>query len=210
MPEMAVGHTLPLVLTTEWPNYLDGAVLLQANLSSLSLDYLARQKLSGTHLTFSIVKQLPVLAPGPYDQPSPWNPAAALGTWVAGHVLELSYTAWDMAPLARDLGHDGPPFRWNEDRRALLRAELDAAYFHLYGLDREDTEYVLDTFRLVRIRDEKQHGEYRTKRSILDVYDRMAVAIADGELFDTVLDPPPGQGPTHPDRDPSHGGTRLP
>jgi hypothetical protein len=131
-----------------------------------------------------------------------------LGSWVTRRVLELSYTAWEMAPLARDLGHDGPPFRWDEERRALLRAELDAAYFHLYGLGRDDTEYVLDTFRLVRMRDEKQHGEYRTKRLILDVYDRMATAIAGGEPFDTLLDPPPGQGLTHPDRDLSDGGAR--
>jgi hypothetical protein len=208
IPELAVGHTLPLLLTTSRINDVSGAVLLQSNLSSLPLDYVARQKISGAHLTFSVAKQLPVIPPGPYAQHSPWNSATTLGPWVAGRVLELSYTAWDMAPLARDLGHDGPPFRWDEERRALLRAELDAAYFHLYGLDREDTGYVLDTFRLVRIRDEKQHGEYRTKRLILDVYDRMAAAIAGGEPFDTVLDAPVGRGPTHPDRDLSDGGTR--
>jgi hypothetical protein len=183
-------------------------VCLLANFSSLLLDYLTRQKMSGTHLTFAVVKQLPVIPPDPYDQTCAWDPGASLAAWVARRVLELSYTAWDMAPLARDLGHDGPPFRWDEERRALLRAELDAAYFHLYGLGQEDTEYVLETFRLVRMRDEKQHGEYRTKRLILEVYDRMAMAVADGEPFDTLLDPPPGQGPTHPDRGLPDGGVR--
>jgi hypothetical protein len=208
MPATAVGHTLPLILTDIRPGQVLGAVLLQANLSSFPLDYLTRQKLSGTHLTFAVLKQLPIIPPAPYARPCPWNPGAALSVWAAARVLELSYTAWDMAPLAGDLGHNGPPFRWDEERRALLRAELDAAYFHLYGLDREDTAYVLDTFRLVRMRDEKQHSEYRTKRLILDVYDRMAVAMAGKEPFDTLLDPPPGQGPKHPDRDLSDGGAR--
>jgi hypothetical protein len=185
-------------------------IVLQANLASIAFDYLTRQKLAGSSLTYSIVKQLPIIPPDPYHQPCSWNPESTLGAWVAERLLELSYTSLDTTPLARDLGHNGPPFRWDEERRALLRAELDAAYFHLYGLDREDTEYVLDTFRLVRMRDEKQRGEYRTKRLTLDVYDRMAAAIAGGDPFDTVLDPPPGQGPTHPDRDPSNGGTRSP
>jgi hypothetical protein len=211
LPGYGVGHKLPLILPAEDRlATIPSAVALQANLTSFALDYLARQKLAGVSLTYSIVKQLPVVSPDRYRQRCGWSPSGSLETWVSGRVLELSYTAWDMAPLARDLGLDGPPFRWDEERRALLRAELDAAYFHLYGLDREDTEYVLDTFRLVRMRDEKQHGEYRTKRLILDVYDRMAAAIAGGDPFDTMLDPPPGRGPTHPDRDPSDGGTRQP
>jgi hypothetical protein len=209
LPAYGVGHKLPLILPTiDRSTTIPFPAALQANLTSFALDYFARQKLAGVSLTYSIVKQLPVIPPDPYDQPSSWDPTATLGAWVAIRVLELSYTAWDMAQLARDLGHDGPPFRWNEERRALLRAELDAAYFHLYGLDREDTEYVLDTFRLVRMRDEKQHGEYRTKRLILEVYDRIAAAMAGKDPFDTLLDPPPGRGPTHPDRDLSDGGAR--
>ena len=54
--------------------------------------------------------------------------------WIAIGILELTYTALDMEPFARDLGDDGPPFRWDPERRSLLRAELDAAFFHLYGV----------------------------------------------------------------------------
>ena len=68
-------------------------------------------------------------------------------------VLELTYTAWDMAPFARDLGDDGPPFRWDEERRFLLRAELDAAFFHLYGIDRDDVDYIMETFPIVKRKD---------------------------------------------------------
>ena len=106
-------------------------------------------------------------------------------------VLELVYTAWDMEPFARDHGYDGPPFRWDPERRALLRAELDAAFFHLYGLERDDVDYVMDTFWVVRDRDVKAHGEYRTKRLILEIYDELAEAIATGRPYQTRLDPPP-------------------
>ena len=91
-------------------------------------------------------------------------------------VIELSYTAWDMAPFASDLGHDGPPFRWDEERRALIRAELDALMFHLYGVSREDADYIMDTFPIVRRKDEAVHGEFHTKHLILDRYDAMTAA----------------------------------
>jgi hypothetical protein len=59
-----------------------------------------------------------------------------------------------------------------------LRAELDAAMFHLYGIPRDDVDYILDTFPIVRRKDEAKHGEYRTKRLILEAYDRLAVSAA--------------------------------
>lgn len=91
-----------------------------------------------------------------------------------------TYTAHDLAPFARDLGYDGPPFPWNPDRRHLLRCELDAAFFHLYGLNRDDTAYILDTFRRVRELDEKRYGDYRTNLIILDCFDAMARASKGG------------------------------
>ena len=106
-------------------------------------------------------------------------------------VLELTYTAWDLEPFARDLGYDGPPFRWDPERRFLLRCELDAAFFHLYGLERDDVDYIMDTFPIVRRKDEQAHGEYRTKRVILEIYDELAEAIATGRPYQTRLDPPP-------------------
>lgn len=83
------------------------------------------------------------------------------------------------------------PFRWDRERRALVRAELDAAYFHLYELDRDDVDYVLDTFPIVRKYDEWDHGEFRTKRLIVERYDAMAKAMDTGKPYETVLDPPP-------------------
>ena len=86
----------------------------------------------------------------------------------------MTYTAWDLEDFARDCGYDGPPFRWDEERRFLLRCELDAAYFHLYGIKRDDVDYIMETFPIVKRKDEKEYGEYRTKRVILEMYDAMA------------------------------------
>ncbi|ALG06924.1 hypothetical protein [Kibdelosporangium phytohabitans] len=191
IPKSAVGDKFRLVFAQA-----DHPACLQANLSSLVLDYSARQKHIGVHLNFHVVKQLPVLEPAAYDARTPWQPDQSLGEWISMRVLELSYTAWDMQPYARDLGDDGPPFQWNEERRAQLRAELDAAYLQLYGLDRSDAEHVIDSFFVLRKNEERQYGEFRTRRLVLAAYD----AIAEGE-FVSPLDPAPGLGLRHPGRD---------
>ena len=99
-----------------------------------------------------------------------------VGGWLMPRILELIYTSNDLEPFARDLGYEGPPFRWNPERRFQLRSELDAAIFHLYGVARDDVGYITDTFPLVRSKDERQYARYRTKDAILQEYDRQAEA----------------------------------
>lgn len=106
-------------------------------------------------------------------------------------MLELGYTAHDLRGFAEDCGFTGAPFRWNDARRAQLRAELDAAFFHLYGLSRDDTAYVLDTFTVLKNRELRDLGRYETAERILAAYDTMAAAIASRQPFTTKLDPPP-------------------
>ncbi len=190
IPRAAIGHTYPLALC-ESPL----APALYANLCSFLFDYVARQKMAGTHLTYGYLKQLPVLPPHSYDKDCPWAPDQRLAGWVTCRVLELSYTTHDLAPFAQDHGDKGPPFRWDEQRRFWLRAELDAAYFHLYGLPHDDVDYVMDTFRAFRNNDPDRFT--RTKKAILDIYDTMTDAIRTGEPYRTVLDPPPGHSPRH-------------
>jgi hypothetical protein len=185
---MAVGHKLPLMMpSTEGPL----ASCLYANLCSFVLDYASRQKVGGASLTYFILKQLPVLAPKVYEVEAWWSPPTSVRDWLVPRVLELTYTAWDLEPFALDVGYDGPPFRWDSQRRFLLRCELDAAFAHLYGLSRDDTAYVIDTFPIVKKNDEKSHGEYRTKRIILEVYDEIADAARTGQPYVTRLVPPP-------------------
>ena len=120
-----------------------------------------------------------MIAPDDYDQRFGDKTARDL---VRDHVLRLTYTAHDMAPFARDLGYDGPPFTWDEEERRHLRARLDALYFHLYGLSREDAGYVLDTFPIVQRQDEVEFGSYRTRDLILAYMN----ALAAGDM-DTVV-----------------------
>jgi hypothetical protein len=186
LPRTAAGDSIFL-------GYSDhaAAVCLGASWSSFAFDYVVRQKHGGTNTSFFIIEQLPVFHPSIFERSPAWDAQKPLKNWIAKRSLELVYAAWDMRPFACDHGHDGPPFRWDPERRALLRAELDAAFFHLYGLERDDVDYILDTFWVVRDRDVKAHGEYRTKRLILEIYDELAEAIATGRSYQTRLDPPP-------------------
>ena len=171
IPQVGCGHTLPILIP--YSGQLDalGAACLTANLNSFGLDYVSRQKVQGTHLTWYTVEQLPVIAPADYDRSFGATTARDL---VRDHVLRLTYTAHDMAPFARDLGYDGEPFIWDEEERRHLRARLDALYFHLYGLSRDDAEYVLDTFPIVRREDEAACGTYRTRDMTLAYMNALA------------------------------------
>ncbi|MEV7385941.1 DNA methyltransferase [Streptomyces sp. NPDC091215] len=193
-PAHGFGHPFPLAL----PATTAHAPLLTAVFSSMACDYAVRQKIGGTHLTFGYVHQLPVPTP---DMLAPHAP------FIAPRVLELTYTSYDMTSFARNVGDTGAPYRWDPDRRAVIRAELDALFFHLYGITRDDTAYILDTFNVTRDNDIKAHGEYRTKTLILAEYDRMAAAgltlenpLIEGEsgTYRSPLAPPPGKGPRHP------------
>lgn len=76
-------------------------------------------------------------------------------------------------PLTPNPEFPKPPFKWDEARRAQLRADLDGLYGHLYNLTRDELAYILATFPIVRRKDEAQYGEYRTKRMVLEVYDEL-------------------------------------
>ena len=145
IPGSGVGNTLPIV-SIDGRAAADAALLL-ANFDAVPFDYVARQKIQGQHLNWFIVEQLPVVPPETYE-------SVRFGLRTAGEivreaVLELTYTAHDMAPFAHDMGHVDaagdllPPFVWEEERRLFLRAKLDAVFFHLYGVTgRDDVRYV--------------------------------------------------------------------
>ena len=159
-PKYGYGNKVPLFI----PDDALTTTYLVANLNAVCLDFVARQKIQGTSLNLYIVEQLPVIAPEDYDRQFGNTTARDL---VRDHVLRLTYTAHDMFPFARDLGCDGPPFIWNEEERRHLRARLDALYFHLYGLSRDDADYLLSTFPIVQREDEAEFGTYRTRSLIL-------------------------------------------
>jgi N-6 DNA Methylase len=182
LPRAGSGHTLPLCFS------LEGAskqACLFGNWQSLVLDYVARQKVGGTHLTYGYLKQFPVLPPDRYTD--------ADLEFIVPRVLELTYTAHDLKPWAEDLSEydarpaveRGQPFSWNPDRRAQVRAELDAYYARLYDLTLDELRYVLDpkdvmgedypsqTFRILKESEIRSIGEYRTRRLVLEAWDKL-------------------------------------
>ncbi|WP_329103108.1 N-6 DNA methylase [Micromonospora sp. NBC_01699] len=197
LPVAAVGHTFPLMFPRAKPTLIAALVAAQ---SSLVFDFVSRQKIGGTHVSLMTWRQLPVPTPTMLERHV---------TFIRPRVLELVYTAYDMTPLARDLDDGGPPFRWDEDRRARLRAELDAYFFHLYGISRADTDYILETFQSdsgggLKNKEIAKYGTYRTKDLVLAEYDRMLVAgasldtpLIDGENYGSPLIPIPGFGLRH-------------
>lgn len=176
MPRAGVNHKTPLWVASTAPSDRHVAALL-GNFDALVLDYVARQKLGGTSLTYFYMKQFPFLSPDSYS--------AADLSYIVPRVLELTYTAHDLAPWAEDLGHTGPPFAWDPVRRAELRAELDAYYAKLYGLNRDELRYILEpsdvmgedypseTFRVLKNNEIRQFGEYRTQRLVLAAWDKL-------------------------------------
>ncbi|MHB1414442.1 MAG: Eco57I restriction-modification methylase domain-containing protein, partial [Chloroflexota bacterium] len=177
LPRVGVGHNAPIAFVGCGQTL---QVCFLANMCAMPFDYVVRQKIGGTHLTYTYVKQLPVIPPSAYSQSDL--------EFVTPRVLELTYTARDLQPFARDCGYDGPPFKWDEERRAQLRAELDAYYASLYGLTRDELRYILDpadvygpdfpgeTFRVLKEKEIRQHGEYRTRRLVLEAWDRLGLA----------------------------------
>ncbi len=216
LPRVGVGHKAPLIfLTTE--GLAIATSLFLATVNSLAFDFIARQKVGGTNLTFFILKQLPVLPP------TAFSPADI--AFIVPRVLELVYTAWDITAFAADVWaeadealraliverwkanhkatkgakdwtHEEPlcplclsgayhlhPFIWHDERRARIRAELDARIARLYGLTRDELRYILDpadvygadfpgeTFRVLKEKEIRQFGEYRTRRLALAAWD---------------------------------------
>jgi hypothetical protein len=186
--------------------------LLLANLSSFIVDFVARFKIGGTNLNFFILQQLPILVPERYEKECPWSGGSQkLKEWLLPRVLELIYTTLDLKPFAEDCGYSGPPFPWDEQRRFVLRCELDAAFFHLYLGTQEDwgsepralrasfpvlrvaVAYVMNSFPIVRKKDDQQFGRYRTKETILEIYDAMAEAERTGQKFESNFELPSGE-----------------
>jgi hypothetical protein len=185
-PFAGVGNNINLLLALT----PEQAALLCANVDSFVFDYACRQKTSGMHVNLFTMRQLPAIPLSSYECLFV-GCGMAPREFVVPRVLELSYTAWDLKQFAADLGFNAPPFFWDTERRFLLRCELDALYFHLYGLARDDAAYIMDTFPIVKRKDEEKYGEYRTKHVILEIYNSMAEATRTGIPYQTRLSPPP-------------------
>ena len=187
IPGVGAGNSLPLLLGSNEPTASAVAAIV-ANLNSVPLDYVVRQKVQGQNLNWFIIEQLPVVSPDRYEAVR-FGPKTA-GEIVREAVLELTYTAHDMAPFARDMGYVDelgkvkPPFTWDEDRRLILRSKLDAVFFHLYGVtDRDDIRYIYSTFPIVEREEKAAYGGiYRSCELCLAWMSALAAGEPDVEI----------------------------
>jgi hypothetical protein len=207
LPRVALGDS---IFVFECRDDAVDCCCLLSNLCTFMFDFIVRQKMGGLNLSFFIVRQLPVIPRDFCSIICNWNKQFNLRDFVLGRASELTFTAWDLEAFALDCGYDGPPFCWDEVRRFQIRCELDAAYFHLYlgtksewgmanGKDKSDgvnqtllemfptprdaVSYIMDTFPIVRRKNEAKYGEYRTKRVILEIYDQMTEIIGANEAI---------------------------
>ena len=188
LPKVGAGHSLPLlpILRNE-PNRGPLACFIIANLNAIVFDYVARQKVPTNNFTWYLLEQLPVVPPDRYEKVR-FGPKTAAEI-VREVVLELTYTAHDMAPFACDVGHVDemgevcPPFRWDEDKRLCLRAKLDALYFHLYGVtDRDDIRYIYSTFPIIEREERESWRRYRSRDLCLAWVNALAAGDTEAQI----------------------------
>lgn len=213
VPDHGAGHTLNFV-------FAEGAgdtTFLCAWFNASITDFVFRLKASGGHASFFLLEQLPIPGHDVVLSLAPWAKDKTIIDWVQLRVMELTYTAWDLTAFSQSCGYAGPPFLWDQNRRFQLRCELDAALFHLclpanadgewrpsdvepadaraslvalYSTPRHAVEYILDAFSIVRRQEEQAYGEYRSKRTILGIYDDLAESIRTGQPYRSVLELP--------------------
>jgi hypothetical protein len=173
-PRVICGHTVPTIVFDA--EHVWGYLPWLAVANSFVMDAFTRKKLSSPHLTFSLMDSLPFPRP---KLDEPWVQQ------VAPVVLRLVCTAPEMTAYWNAMAQHGlcpfvpaeavpPDALLDEASLELARAELDAIVAHdVYGLTRTELSDVLETFPVVKKRDHKAHGEYRTKRLILEAFDRL-------------------------------------
>ena len=186
LPENGMSDRAPVIRLSD----AESEALMVSVFNSFVFDYCTRNAMGGTDLSYFIIEQLPVPRPGDFMQKVDSN--LTYREFIIPRVLELTYTAWSLKPFALGIGYNGSPFRWSDDRRFLIKCEIDAAMFHLYGLDIDELSHVMETFPIVKRYDVKQCGEFRTKRMICEIFNDILDAQTNGRQFKTRLSPPPG------------------
>ena len=149
----------------------ENTIILAVTMSSLVFDFIVRQKVGGTNLNQFYVKQFPVID---YN-----SITGKVIDYITSRGADLMYTSRLMAN-----SKDTQLHLWDPESRATYRAELDALYARLYGLNREELMYILDpesvmgkdypsqTFPGLKNKEIREYGEYRTMRLVLEAWDR--------------------------------------
>jgi hypothetical protein len=186
IPSTAIGNKLPLFLMDNIHPSLQSCFLSVC--SSFLFDYCSRQKIGEVTYNLFLMEQMPFPLPCRFLENCPWNPNLQLQEWIVPRVLELSYTSYSLKKFARDLGFQGQPFEWDVVRRSKLKAELDAAIFLIYGLNKDEVYHILESFDGLKKKEINEFGTFRSKELILRIYDQLSCGSEGEQLLKTQTD----------------------
>jgi len=159
IPDYPSGNSLHLIYGI---SALD-ALFLLSMMSSFIFDYIARQKMSGTNLKAYILKQLPVI------EHNKWKKYRDI---IIPKIIELIYTSHELTDFAKECGFSRTPFEWNDSRRFQIKAELNAIIAHLYGVNKTELKYIIDTFTALKNKEIEIFDEFKSKNLILKFFDK--------------------------------------
>jgi hypothetical protein len=142
------------------------AALVLASINSLVCDFVARLRFTGRHLNVTTFSQLPI-------------PKRIDADFVVPRVVELTYTGACLRGFANECGYWGEPYTWNSNRRFHIRCELDAALAHYYRLTADDLVYICDTFHVLKTREEREFGRFRSRETVLELFETQKMTLPD-------------------------------
>ena len=176
-PRCVAGHSVFTVVFEELHEWYYMIWLALAN--SFCMDFIARKKVS-LNMTYSIMDTFPFprlpLGDPVVDKLMPLSMRlSCVGEEMRDYWIKLSNYGWVVAvPLS-----ESPPSYTDPNDRLDALAQIEAVVAReIFGLSREEIEYVLDTFPIVRESDIETYGDYRTKLLILEHYDATTSAPA--------------------------------
>jgi len=150
----------------------------------------------------------------PWPDFSAFSSSVMSSRQVAARVIELAACQHPMDKFVSEFGWPGVRYRSDEERRWFIMRELDAAFFHQFlpiaadgrwdsehdsaelrsvaSTPREAVALVMDSFPIVARKDEQAYGNFRTRQTILQIFDEMTRCRTEGREYVSPLDPPPG------------------
>jgi hypothetical protein len=169
LPEVAIGNSLTY-FTVLGGARVEAAVL--ACLNSLVVDYVLREKATGSNLNFYVMRQLPMLDLAAFEVRAGWTDEGTILDFVVERVVRLIYSSHALSDFAQACGGPSEPLRLTELERLKIRCELDGLVCVLFGLEREDVAYMLERFTVLHRQEVRRYQKRATFECVLANYDR--------------------------------------
>lgn len=168
-PGCVAGDKVPTVSFAAEDEWALTVWLAVAN--SFAMDYIARKKVA-LKMSYTVLDSLPFPRVGGTDPIAKTLVPLVIRLACCGPEMTAFWNARAGEGWCEPVSADGsPPGAEDPDERFHLRAQIDAIVARdVFGLTRDELACILDTFPIVRRKDEERYGEYLTKRVILEYY----------------------------------------